>query len=277
MTKETLIKILSEKSMPFSEKEINEMLDAELEKAPEEMDTDFVNLCLDVLNGKYGEGYYAEDDNSNNGNGQRSRTKIEKENDETKNKRRKIKFGRILLIAAIIAVVLACSITAGAKFVQINASEDTVSYDGDHFSIDLNTTNQEDTVDDIVETLVIDGVKNVILPGAILSDEYVISGYSSNGSNINFEFQNNKTDVYGTLNINIYDEGSEFSYGEFDISDEYYSVTEININKTKTLVLKADNSFLIVYGEGNKEYTVTLYNCNSEYATKIAKTVGEKT
>lgn len=33
MTKETLIKILSEKSMPFSEKEINEMLDAELEKA----------------------------------------------------------------------------------------------------------------------------------------------------------------------------------------------------------------------------------------------------
>ncbi|HIY33805.1 MAG TPA: hypothetical protein IAA24_01590 [Candidatus Eubacterium faecigallinarum] len=277
MTKETLIKILSEKSMPFSEKEINEMLDAELEKAPEEMDTDFVNLCLDVLGGKYGEGYYAEDDNSNNGNGQHSRTKIEKENDETKNRKRKIKFGRILLIAAIIAAVLACSITAGAKFVQINASEDTVSYDGDHFSIDLNTTNQEDTVDDIVETLVIDGVKNVILPGEILSDEYVISGYSSNGSNINFEFQNNKTDVYGTLNINIYDEDSEFSYGEFDISDEYYSVTEININKTKTLVLKADNSFLIVYGEGNKEYTVTLYNCNSEYATKIAKTVGEKT
>lgn len=277
MTKETLIKILSEKSMPFSEKEINEMLDAELEKAPDEMDTDFANLCLDVLNGKYGEGYYAEDDNSNNGNGQHSRTKSEKENDETKNKKRKIKFGRILLIAAIIAAVLACSITAGAKFVQINASEDTVSYDGDHFSIDLNTTNQEDTVDDIVETLVIDGVKNVILPGEILSDEYVISGYSSNGSNINFEFQNNKTDVYGTLNINIYDEDSEFSYGEFDISDEYYSVTEININKTKTLVLKADNSFLIVYGEGNKEYTVTLYNCNSEYATKIAKTVGEKT
>lgn len=70
------------------------------------MDTDFVNLCLDVLGGKYGEGYYAEDDNSNNGNGQHSRTKIEKENDETKNRKRKIKFGRILLIAAIIAAVL---------------------------------------------------------------------------------------------------------------------------------------------------------------------------
>lgn len=277
MTKETLIKILSEKSMPFSEKEINEMLDAELEKAPEEMDTDFVNLCLDVLNGKYGEGYYAEDDNSNNSNGQHSRTKSEKENDETKNKKRKIKFGRILLIAAIIAVVLACSITAGAKFVQINASEDTVSYDGDHFSIDLNTTNQEDTVDDIVETLIIDGVKNVILPGAILSDEYVISGYSNDGSNVNFDFKSNKTNIYGTLNINIYDKEYDFSSGEFDAGDKYYSVEEINVNDIKVLVLESNDSSLIVYGYSNMEYSVMLNNCDSQQIEKIAKTIGELT
>ncbi len=276
MTKETLIKILSEKSMPFSEKEINEMLDAELEKAPEEMDTDFVNLCLDVLNGKYGEGYYAEDDNSNNGNGQHSRTKSEKENDETKNKKRKIKFGRILLIAAIIAAVLACSITAGAKFVQINASEDTVSYDGDHFSIDLNTTNQEETVDNIVETLVIDGVKNVILPSALLNSDYVISDYNIADNNINFSFNSNNSETHATVNISSYSGYYSFSAGQADASDEFYSAEEIKSNGFTILKFKSDDLITLIYIAYDNEYTITLHNCDSKQADKIAKTIGEQ-
>ena len=261
MTKETLIKILSEKSMPFSEKEINEMLDAELEKAPEEMDTDFVNLCLDVLNGKYGEGYYAEDDNSNNGNGQHSRTKSEKENDETKNKKRKIKFGRILLIAAIIAAVLACSITAGAKFVQINASEDT---------------NQEDTVDNIVKTLVIDGVKNVILPSALLNGDYVISDYNIADNNINFSFNSNNSETHATVNISSYSGYYSFSAGQADASDEFYSAEEIKSNGFTILKFKSDDLITLIYIAYDNEYTITLHNCDSKQADKIAKTIGEQ-
>lgn len=49
MTKETLKKILQEKTMSFTGYEISTMIDEELEKPPEQMDTDFINYCLDVL------------------------------------------------------------------------------------------------------------------------------------------------------------------------------------------------------------------------------------
>lgn len=37
----------------FSEAELNQMIDEELAKDPSEMDTDFVDLCLDALDGKF--------------------------------------------------------------------------------------------------------------------------------------------------------------------------------------------------------------------------------
>ena len=210
MTKETLIKILSEKSMPFSEKEIHEMLDAELEKDPAEMDTDFVDLCLDVLDGKYGEGYYVEDDdNDDNNSGSADKdtdTDNGAEDKKDKPNKKKIKFGKALLIAAVITVTLACSITAGAKLVQINASDDTVTYNGDHFSINLNGKDAENTVEDIVQTLTQDGIENVVLPSAILNDDYVIKDYQSSDNNLNFMFESNKSDIYGTVDIIIYDD-----------------------------------------------------------------------
>ena len=49
MTNETLQKILQEKTMSFTSSEISTMIDEELEKPPEQMDTDFINYCLDVL------------------------------------------------------------------------------------------------------------------------------------------------------------------------------------------------------------------------------------
>lgn len=49
ISKKTLQAILCEKTMAFSEKEIHEIIDLELEKSPNEMDVDFINLCLDTL------------------------------------------------------------------------------------------------------------------------------------------------------------------------------------------------------------------------------------
>lgn len=45
----TLKKILNEKTMQFTEAEIQNMIDEELEKPPEEMDTKFIDFCMDVL------------------------------------------------------------------------------------------------------------------------------------------------------------------------------------------------------------------------------------
>lgn len=280
MTKETLIKILSEKSMPFSEKEIHEMLDAELEKDPAEMDTDFVDLCLDVLDGKYGEGYYVEDNDNDDNNSDNADKDTDTDNgaEDKKDKpnKKRIKFGKALLIAAVVTATLACSITAGAKLVQINASDDTVTYNGDHFSINLNGKDAENTVEDIVQTLTEDGIENVVLPSAILNDDYTINNYNNSENNINFSFDSNNTDIYGTVNINIYNDKFSFSSGQFDISDEYYSVKEIELNNTNILVLQSDKLFTIMYLINNNEYTITLHNCDSDIAIEIAETIGEQ-
>lgn len=280
MTKETLIKILSEKSMPFSEKEIHEMLDAELEKDPAEMNTDFVDLCLDVLDGKYGEGYYVEDDdNDDNNSGSADKdtdTDNGAEDKKDKPNKKKIKFGKALLIAAVITVTLACSITAGAKLVQINASDDTVTYNGDHFSINLNGKDAENTVEDIVQTLTQDGIENVVLPSAILNDEYVIKDYQSSDNNLNFMFESNKSDIYGTVDIIIYDDKFNFSTGQADVNNEYYSAEEINSNGFNILKFESDSLITLIYVVDNDEYTVTLHNCDTEKAMAIAETIGEQ-
>ena len=280
MTKETLIKILSEKSMPFSEKEIHEMLDAELEKDPAEMDTDFVDLCLDVLDGKYGEGYYVEDDdNDDNNSGSADKdtdTDNGAEDKKDKPNKKKIKFGKALLIAAVITVTLACSITAGAKLVQINASDDTVTYNGDHFSINLNGKDAENTVEDIVQTLTEDGIENVVLPSAILNDDYVIKDYQSSDNNLNFMFESNKSDIYGTVDIIIYDDKFNFSAGQFDMNDEYYSVEEINVNDIDLLLLQSEDIFTVLYIDNNNEYTITIHNSDYEHAQNIAESIGEQ-
>ncbi len=280
MTKETLIKILSEKSMPFSEKEIHEMLDAELEKDPAEMDTDFVDLCLDVLDGKYGEGYYVEDDdNDDNNSGSADKdtdTDNGAEDKKDKPNKKKIKFGKALLIAAVITVTLACSITAGAKLVQINASDDTVTYNGDHFSINLNGKDAENTVEDIVQTLTQDGIENVVLPSAILNDDYVIRDYNNSENNINFSFDSSNTDIYGTVNISTYSNEFNFSAGQFDMNDEYYSVEEINVNDIDLLLLQSEDIFTILYIDNNNEYTITIHNSDYEHAQNIAESIGEQ-
>lgn len=279
MTKETLIKILSEKSMPFSEKEIHEMLDAELEKDPAEMDTDFVDLCLDVLDGKYGEGYYVEDDDNDDNSGSADKdtdTDNGAEDKKDKPNKKKIKFGKALLIAAVITVTLACSITAGAKLVQINASDDTVTYNGDHFSINLNGKDAENTVEDIVQTLTEDGIENVVLPSAILNDDYVIKDYQSSDNNLNFMFESNKSDIYGTVDIIIYDDKFNFSAGQADVNNEYYSAEEINSNGFNILKFESDSLITLIYVVDNDEYTVTLHNCDTEKAMAIAETIGEQ-
>lgn len=278
MTKETLIKILSEKSMPFSEKEIHEMLDAELEKDPAEMDTDFVDLCLDVLDGKYGEGYYVEDDNNDDNNSGSADKDTDTDNgaEDKKDKpnKKKIKFGKALLIAAVITVTLACSITAGAKLVQINASDDTVTYNGDHFSINLNGKDAENTVEDIVQTLTEDGIENVVLPSAILNDDYVIRDYNNSENTVSFHFESNTSEIYGDIIINKYGDKFNFSNGQAEVNEEYYSAEEINVNGFKILTLESDNLITLIYVDTVNEYTITLHNCDSQNATTIAKTIG---
>lgn len=268
MTKETLMKILNEKSMSFSEKEIHDMMDAELEKSPEEMDTHFVDLCLDVLDGKYGEGYYVTDrENTEN---------ADKDEDAKKAELRKkrLKISRNLLIAAVVTTILTFSATAGAKAVFVNADENLVTYITNHFNIDLKQNAMEDDTLNIVDDLHTDGIENVVLPSAIVNDEYIVSDYAHSEITNSFKIENNETNISGSVNIIRYDKDYEFSNGTGNINDEYFAVNQAKCDITEVLVLESEDHITIVYAYENTEYTIALDNCDSDTAMKIAETIG---
>ncbi len=268
MTKETLMKILNEKSMSFSEKEIHDMMDAELEKSPEEMDTHFVDLCLDVLDGKYGEGYYVTD---------RENTENADKDEEAKKaelRKKRLKISRNLLIAAVVTTILTFSATAGAKAVFVNADENLVTYITNHFNIDLKQNAMEDDTLNIVDDLHTDGIENVVLPSAIVNDKYAVSDYAHSGNDSCFNIENQSTEISGSVNIFQYDENYEFSNGTGAINDEYFAVNQAKCDITKVLVLESKDHIAIVYAYENTEYTITLDNCDSDTAMKIAETIG---
>lgn len=267
MTKETLMKILNEKSMSFSEKEIHDMMDAELEKSPEEMDTHFVDLCLDVLDGKYGEGYYVTD---------RENTENADKDDEAKKaelRKKRLKISRNLLIAAVVTTILTFSATAGAKAVFVNADENLVTYITNHFNIDLKQNAMEDDTLNIVDDLHTDGIENVVLP-SVMVDDYVVSDYSNSDNNIYFTIENTESEISGSVNINSYDESYNFLVGQFGINNEYFAVNQAKCDITEVLVFESKDHMSIIYTYGNNEYTITLNNCDSDTAMKIAETIG---
>lgn len=50
----TLRKILKDQSILFTEQEVNELLNSELEKSPDTMDVSQIDFLFDILSNKYG-------------------------------------------------------------------------------------------------------------------------------------------------------------------------------------------------------------------------------
>lgn len=242
----TLIDVLNENSMQFTEREIRAMMDAELEKEPGEMDTDLVVMCLDALEGKYA----VADDTA-------------KESEDKKKSGKRIKLRKALLVAAIFAVILAIAIPVGAKYVHINSPDEVVKYDTDHFSVDLN---QDKKLQDVVASSV--------LPKAFLSDDTIYDMEIIDNSTVLY-FKDNDTNIYGNIIITN-NARIDFYSGKGEASEEFYSAEEINVNGFKALVIQSNDLNTIMYLADNKEYTITVHNCDFETAMGIANTIGEK-
>lgn len=236
------------------------MLDEELAKPPEEMDTDLVDLCLDALDGKF--------DNIPNS----TADKISADNDcdaKSKNKKR-VKIGRILLIAAIVALILGLSVTVGAKFLSIDASEDVVQYSDDGFNVNL----KNNTSDDIISVLENDGLNNIVLPAEITDGTYKISNYYLDLSDENIPKYNFDifSDKYGTgrISIRLYIDNFDFTIGERKANSDFQNVVQIDNENCTILVFGDDNDSYLYYIVNNMEYEIVI-NTDFSTAYEIAK------
>lgn len=255
-----LKEILEEKEMKFTVADINALMDAELEKSPEEMNTGLVDLCADVLNEVY-----------NN---------REKTHEKTPAKR-KIKAKKLLLIAAIVAVLSVIAIPAGARLSTGEAADRIIEFCSDHFKIDLR--GEEETSasyvgdSELVNGLILESLHTLKLPEVILSDEYekaVRVEESDLVTNIYVNILNLETDISGTVIITQYkNDKVEISNGVSNIPNTHEIFKKLTIGETDVLIFVLNEKTFIKYIEGHTEYEISLLNTEFETALEIAESI----
>lgn len=273
MNNDTLLKELKRNSMTFTVREIQEMMDEELNKNPEEMDTELVDLCADILNNIYF-GTNVE--------------KVTEINDNIENKKenkttsRKIKFSKILLIAAVFIIITSIAIPVSARYIHNETSDKIVQFFNDHFKIDLrsgniNAINHSDENIELIKQLNQAGFENIILPNDLLKYNYskndvaISEDESYLTAEINFKIDNNISGYIGIIRhkTNL----TEFAIGQGDIGDQYDSVKQITVNGMDILVFNHGEVSHIEYVDNNIEYSIYLEKCSFDSAIKIAESL----
>lgn len=246
MNKDILYEILNSEYENLSSAEIEGILNEELDKSPEEMDTDLVELCLDALNSA---------------------------GEKKLNKRRlRVRLSRILIAAVIFVLLIGIAIPVCAKYFSVSFSDGVVKFYDDCFSVDL--SNSDDSIKDIVGTLEQDGLANVKLPDMLFQPETKISSYESEEcdgiTNINFEFQCGE--IQGSVIIVDYEKSNDLISNQGKVNSKCKYVNKIDKGEFSILVFSDDKKSYLYYVYDGDEYTL-FFNCDYETACKIAESL----
>lgn len=240
MNKEILYEILNSESESLSTAEIESILNEELDKSPEEMDTDLVDLCLDAL---------------------------ETVGEKKLNKRKhRIRISRVLIAAVIFVLMIGLSIPACARFFSIDVPDGIVKFYNDCFNVDLSN---DEGIDNINGQLKQDGIVDVALPDIIFSKETIITDYHLDNG-IEFAFSNDE--INGYVTIQIYDHDYDFFIGQQKENSEFEQIDYLHINDVDIIILSNDDTSHIQYFVNNIEYNIYIH-CDYETALQIAKTL----
>ena len=267
MYKDTFREVLKSESMKFTVKEIEEIMDEELNKSPEEMDTELIDLCTEVLEKAYL--------NIND-----SDLKSEKTE-----KNKVIKIRKVILVAAIVAVFLCATMPViGAKFSHFEISKNIVTFYDDYIDLDLkkgktDAKNHSDGSIAIVKELKKQlETDEIILPSLILSAEYEkeITHCQENVDTvsvaINISSKISKTSGY--ISIDKYTSNDyNYAMGTGQLTKEFDCVQQLTINGMDVMILGNDSVSFITYLDKNVEYTIYLENCNFEKGVQIAGSI----
>lgn len=155
-------KFLDDKSWDYNKKTIEQMMEKELEKEPEDINMEFVDACMNYLT-RYSEITAPEKDKVIN----------------SKTNHKRIKFSRLLIAAIIIVVSASIGVTAYAKVNNMTVSDVLVGIFSDHATIDYSnkdTTTQDTTIPynstKLYKELQEGGIENIALPTKLYYAKY---------------------------------------------------------------------------------------------------------
>lgn len=275
--KTLLSKILNEKGMMLTAKEIEEIMDAEIAKPVEEMDTELVDLCATALVQKY----YPELKNEPEIPmfcPWEEETKQQEQKSTQPQKKRLVSFKKVLLVAAVIVLVFAIAIPAGAALFNGAAANSIIEFCEDHFKINLKKEKTTSPAqNELVNQMILESLDSLMLPEELLSDEYqksvtnIIKDEYKNA--IYISITNESNDVTGNMVVTQYiDSNVETINGLGDVSEMHKYFKQLLINNIDVVVFGNDQQIYINYIDGNTGYEIML-NCTFETAVSISETI----
>ncbi len=229
MNKEILKIILNTPSMEFSYEEIQTLLDGELEKTAEEMDTDLVELCIEVLSRK------------NTVSSEKKETEPDCDTNIKTYKKRNVR--KILLVAAIVSILSLISVSVSANVFNIEVSDGFVNIFGKQISLNLTELHHKKVLAELEEQ----GFKDTYLLSIFTSDNCQLElSESDKNRHSNLKFNFIDSDITGYITIRKYDSVKALQ-NNINIYSDVEQIKQINIDGTDLIMVSTPDSDVIVY------------------------------
>ena len=257
MTNEEFLKIINDSENLLSREELDALINAELAKPAEEMDAELIESCLNAVK---------EMDNG-----------AEREG-EKKAKKKKHVLRRIIAVAAAVAVLVAGGVSYSSGKHMTNVKEGIVEFYKDYIRINFEDSEKskkkEYKVSDseLIKTLAHDGISPVVLPEALLSEDYKIERLEYEDTeyiktaNIMLKKKRKKVSIA----IEIYDEVIGVPDSEYPGAE---GLEKLTIDGIDVYVITRDDDYKIIsYVDGNTYYSISA-EWDMKTALEIAKTI----
>lgn len=253
ISKKKLKKMIASDFTDLSTEEIKALIQKEVDKGPDEIDTDYIDLCFELLSIK---------NNSTN-----------------KRKIKLTKSAKVLLAAAVLMVVFISTITVSAQL-NLNIPQKMAQLINGNAEIDYNLENADTTADgyvlldtELAKQIADYGITPVTFPEEMIKENSKITKIKLDMNedvlkivDIDFEYNGQK----GSLYIQQISENTG-STGVNTVLD-IKSGRMINVNGMDVLVLEQENSCSIRYKDNFTIYDIHL-DCNLETAIKFAESI----
>lgn len=258
MNSGTLKEILKVNFLSLTKEEIEIIMNEELEKAPEEMDTELIDMCLDILTGEPVN---------------KADEKLTVSPAVSENKVKKIKFKKGILVAAIIMLLISIAVPVGAGIFDIDVPENILKVYEEHFKLD---TEGESQSEDLTELLDRNNLSDVILPQFLFVD-CEISNFQiisvDFAKQVIFEYIDQEQKSSGSVILTTSDVHSGFLDGEMMVDGQYDEAKQLDVNGINVVVFNKGEENLIVYQMSGVEYSIILKDTTFDKAVEIASTL----
>ena len=247
LSKKKLKKMIDSDFTDLSTEEIKALIQKEVNKGPDKLDTDYIDLCFELLAVK--------------GNAKGKRVKFKKP-------------AKVLLVAAALMVVFISTVTASAQF-NFDIPQNIAKLIDNNAEIDYNLENADTTADgyalldsDFAKQLADYGITPVTFPEELIKDNTTTDNTFSHDANVEFEYNGQKGD------LTIHQEVEEFESTGVSGYNNLKGGKMIKANGMDILVFEHDdNSSSITYKDGLTTYDILLTKSTMENAIKFAKSI----